>query len=76
MRIPSRHNRRTYIDGESMTPMIDVVFLLLVFFVVASIGQKPEAQLPAELGRGETDADLEQTNAAVRAAAQAVAAAT
>ena len=42
-----------------MTPMIDVVFLLLVFFVVASIGQKPESLLPAELGKGNTETSVE-----------------
>ena len=37
-----------------MTPMIDVVFLLLVFFVCASVGQLPDLLLPAELGPGVT----------------------
>ena len=32
-----------------MTPMIDVVFLLLVFFVCASVGQAPDSLLPAQL---------------------------
>jgi len=32
-----------------MTPMIDVVFLLLVFFVCASVGQAPDDLLPAML---------------------------
>jgi biopolymer transport protein ExbD len=32
-----------------MTPMIDIVFLLLVFFVISAAGQVPEALLPAEL---------------------------
>jgi len=42
-----------------MTPMIDVVFLLLVFFVIASIGQEPESLLPAELGKGSTETQVE-----------------
>ena len=42
-----------------MTPMIDVVFLLLVFFVCASIGHAPELLLPAELESGQTESQLE-----------------
>lgn len=38
--------------------MIDVVFLLLVFFVCASIGQKPDTLLPATLQEGTTETDL------------------
>ncbi|MEZ6062214.1 MAG: biopolymer transporter ExbD [Planctomycetaceae bacterium] len=59
MRIPSHHNRRSSLDAETMTPMIDVVFLLLVFFVCASIGQTPDALLPAELRAGVTDSKVE-----------------
>jgi biopolymer transport protein ExbD len=36
-------------DYGVMTPMIDVVFQLLIFFVVASAGHVAEALLPAEL---------------------------
>ena len=57
MRVPTQ--RRLSLDNESMTPMIDVVFLLLVFFVCASIGQKPESLLPAELASGSTETDVE-----------------
>ncbi len=35
-----------------MTPMIDVVFLLLVFFVCASIGRDPEKLLSTPLSGG------------------------
>ena len=35
-----------------MTPMIDVVFLLLIFFVCAAAGQIPEALLPTTLSDG------------------------
>ena len=38
-----------------MTPMIDVVFLLLIFFVCASIGQIPESLLPTPLNSGSID---------------------
>lgn len=57
MRIPRSDRNRSGLDGESMTPMIDVVFLLLVFFVCAAIGQKPESILPAEIGTGTLEAN-------------------
>ncbi len=59
MRIPSQRQRRSGLDNESMTPMIDVVFLLLIFFVVASIGQKPDALLPATMAAGTTETDVD-----------------
>jgi len=45
MKVPSftRHDGRD--EVMSMTPMIDVVFLLLIFFVCASIGQQKELLL-------------------------------
>ena len=57
MRVPS--SRRPPLDNDSMTPMIDVVFLLLVFFVCASIGQKPDFLLPADLAEGTSESDVE-----------------
>ena len=59
MRIPSHSRQRGTLDNESMTPMIDVVFLLLVFFVCASIGQKPDRLLPADLATGVTESNVE-----------------
>ena len=59
MRIPGQHNREPALQGEAMTPMIDVVFLLLVFFVCASVGQLPDDLLPAVLGKGSTETQLE-----------------
>ncbi len=35
--------------GDPMTPMIDVVFNLLIFFVVTAVGAAPEKVLPADL---------------------------
>lgn len=35
--------------------MIDVVFLLLIFFVVASVGQVPDELLPASIAEGTTN---------------------
>jgi len=58
MKIPGQHNRQPALQGEAMTPMIDVVFLLLVFFVCASVGQLPDSLLPAELGPGTMASDV------------------
>ena len=58
MRVPGHSNRRQPLDSETMTPMIDVVFLLLVFFVCASIGRTPDNLLPAELKAGATESRL------------------
>ncbi|MCA9047430.1 MAG: biopolymer transporter ExbD [Planctomycetaceae bacterium] len=59
MKIPIHRSRRSGINSESMTPMIDVVFLLLVFFVCASVGQIPDALLPAVLADGSTPSQTE-----------------
>ncbi len=39
-----------------MTPMIDVIFQLLIFFVCASAGQTVESLLPTELAAGSVEA--------------------
>ena len=52
MRVPNTRDRRGTGENNAMTPMIDVVFLLLIFFVCASVGQVREAILPTELSRG------------------------
>jgi biopolymer transport protein ExbD len=51
MRIPSSHlHSDRERDYGVMTPMIDVVFQLLIFFVVAAaLGQMPESLLRTEL---------------------------
>ncbi len=46
MRLPG-NNTRDY--GDPMTPMIDVVFNLLIFFVVTATGSPPEKLMPADL---------------------------
>lgn len=58
MRIPRHINRSNSLDAETMTPMIDVVFLLLVFFVCASVGQTPDRLLPATLSAGESTSEI------------------
>jgi biopolymer transport protein ExbD len=60
MRIPRHH--RTASSGINMTPMIDVVFQLIIFFLVSSHLAKQEAQLElplpiAESGRAPHDPD-------------------
>jgi biopolymer transport protein ExbD len=51
MRIPAQtRSKDTF--SNAMTPMIDVVFLLLVFFVCAAAKQVREALLPADLPAG------------------------
>jgi len=55
MRIPSRHYDEDIHADRAMTPMIDVVFLLLIFFVCASVGQVRESLLPTRLSQGSID---------------------
>ncbi|MCX7389318.1 MAG: biopolymer transporter ExbD [Planctomycetota bacterium] len=57
MRIPPRPNRNNSLDGDTMTPMIDVVFLLLVFFICASVGSTADKLLPAELNGNSTSSN-------------------
>ncbi|WP_310821217.1 ExbD/TolR family protein [Stratiformator vulcanicus] len=52
MRIPRHEIDRSAAADQAMTPMIDVVFLLLIFFVCASVGQTPELLLATELAGG------------------------
>ena len=48
MRLPAPHTSRRDVD-ITMTPMIDVVFLLLIFFVCTASFQIAEQVLPARL---------------------------
>jgi biopolymer transport protein ExbD len=61
MRLPS-HDRRQPLRFN-MTPMIDVVFLLIIFFLVSSHLAKQEVQMPlplptAESGNENVDEDI------------------
>ena len=47
MRLPVRQDRGAF--GFNMTPMIDVVFLLIIFFLVSSHLARSEAQLQLPL---------------------------
>lgn len=61
MRIPS--NVRGGHVGFNMTPMIDVVFQLIIFFLVSSHLAKQEAQLPLPLPLAESGAPDEGRSA-------------
>lgn len=47
MQVPNSSHRRSV--GANMTPMIDVVFLLIIFFLVSSHLARQENRLPLEL---------------------------
>jgi len=49
MRAPSRHDNERQPLEVKMTPMIDVIFLLLIFFVTTSSFQPPEEVLPTNM---------------------------
>ncbi len=61
MRIPSHTNRRGS-EGINMTPMIDCVFLLMVFFICTTGYHLPEFVLPGKLsavaGSGPADPNV------------------
>ena len=53
MRLPTAKSRRTPIDMQAaMTPLIDVVFQLLIFFMCASTGHLRELLLPTDFAAG------------------------
>ncbi len=60
MQIPQHNSGRKY--GFNMTPMIDVVFLLIIFFLVSSHLARQESQLEMKLptaSSGQDDVDQE-----------------
>lgn len=60
MRIPiSRPNSGSY-EQSAMTPLIDIVFQLLIFFVCASTGHLREFLLPTDLTGGGTPTEAPQ----------------
>ena len=50
-------------EDQTMTPMIDIVFLLLVFFVCVATDQVVEMSLPTELASGSVDAQQTEPKA-------------
>ncbi len=74
MRVPES---RSSLDPTEnmMTSMIDVVFLLLIFFLVAAAGRRSESKLPVDLGPvasagGAATASAEKEEVWIRAATQ------
>ncbi|MFB6263295.1 MAG: ExbD/TolR family protein [Bradymonadaceae bacterium] len=58
MNLRERSNRRREHPEMEMTPLIDVVFLLLIFFLVtATFAQKRESSLPVDLPEAATGTD-------------------
>jgi biopolymer transport protein ExbD len=57
MRVPSRVLSRQI--GFNMTPMIDVVFQLIIFFLLSSHLAKQETQLPLPLPEATSGRDLQ-----------------
>ena len=53
MRIPTSRQRATQVDMQTaMTPLIDVVFQLLIFFICASTGHMKELLLATDFRAG------------------------
>ena len=52
MQVPSTSYRRSV--GANMTPMIDVIFLLIIFFLVSSHLARQENRLPLDLPTANT----------------------
>ena len=59
-----RLNRRTPV-GANMTPMIDVVFLLIIFFLVSSHLARRENRMPLELPAAATAGPLDPERSAL-----------
>lgn len=54
MRIPTSRQRASQADMQTaMTPLIDVVFQLLIFFICASTGHMKELLLPTDFHAGD-----------------------
>ncbi len=60
MRVPN--NVRGGELGFNMTPMIDVVFLLIIFFLVSSHLARQEVQMPLPLPTAESGSRPDETN--------------
>ena len=59
MQVPQYRSKSSY--GFNMTPMIDVVFLLIIFFLVSSHLSKQESQMELALpGAASGQDDIDQ----------------
>lgn len=57
MRVPSSRQRASQVDMQTaMTPLIDVVFQLLIFFICASTGHMKELLLATDFAAGAVNA--------------------
>lgn len=63
MRLPRKPAYLTSHDTDTMTPMIDVVFLLLVFFICASAGASVDQLVPIPLQGNSVRAEPQQPKA-------------
>ena len=61
MRLSKR--RRSHVAGMNMTPMIDIVFLLIIFFLVSSHLARQENRLPLNLPVASTHDPLDPERA-------------
>ena len=61
MRLPNQRGRHSV--GANMTPMIDVVFLLIIFFLVSSHLARQENRLPLDLPMASSFAPLDPERA-------------
>jgi biopolymer transport protein ExbD len=63
MKLPFRETDSKSILSIKMTPLIDVIFLLLIFFIMTLKFQKPESvlenRLPEHLGQSVTDQQMD-----------------
>jgi biopolymer transport protein ExbD len=57
MQIPDQRNRP--FTGANLTPMVDVVFLLIIFFLVSSHLARQESKLPVDLPAAATHNPLD-----------------
>ncbi len=62
MRIPSYMHQNLNQERQAMTSMIEVVFLLLIFFICASVGMTREDLLSTLLSSGDSSSVLEQVD--------------
>lgn len=60
MRIPTSRSNNAALDQAAMTPLIDIVFQLLIFFVCATTGHLREFLLPTDLAGGGVAAQVPQ----------------